>query len=103
MGKPCATVFMSPTPEFNIMGVRTRPGDTALIRMARGAYSSAASYAMSGIPRKVKPTGVVPTIWAGLSQYGEYSNCERPPPPDCHADSPRYVPSTLTACTADWN
>jgi hypothetical protein len=33
---------MSAMPEFIIIGVSTRPGDTALIRMARGAYLSAA-------------------------------------------------------------
>src|SRR3984893_15634821 len=57
--------------------------------------SSAASYATSGKPRKVNPAGVVPTICVGLSHEGEYSNWLNPPPPDCHACSPRYVPSTL--------
>jgi hypothetical protein len=33
---------MSAMPEASIIGVSTRPGDTALMRRPRGAYSSAA-------------------------------------------------------------
>ena len=41
-GRPCATALMSAILEPSIMGVSTRPGLTALMRMAGAGYSRAA-------------------------------------------------------------
>ena len=41
-GSPAATAFISAIFEASIIGVTTRPGDTALMRMFCGAYSIAA-------------------------------------------------------------